>query len=527
MNKDFNKYITNINPVTWLRTAIYALLLFLLYRSTFSYLFSKWNSDEFTYCYIIPFIVLYMIWEKRETLSHIPSVPSWAGFIPITIGIVCYWLGELGGEFTILFISSWLVVVGLCWLHMGWQKLKAISFPLFFGLGMFVPPNAIYTPLSLKLKLISSQIGVYMLQLYGMSAFREGNIIDLGFTQLQVVDACNGLRYLIPLFMMGMLMAYYFRAPMWKKLFLVASTIPLSIFTNSLRIASVGILYQLMGADAAEGFFHEFSGWFIFMATLGFLMAEMLVLKKIFREQGTRSSEQGSSSTHASVNPKEASRGVASFFTPHHFAVAAIALSATVAVGQSVDFHEKTPLAKSLSGFPLQVGEWSGIRTDMEQKFLDSLHLDDYLLIDFRNPQGKLISLYVAYYASQLKGESIHSPATCLPGGGWVFEESGPAQLPLNGASSPIMTVRRAFMEKSGERMLVYYWFPQRGRILTGINQLKLYSFWDALTRQRTDGALVRVITPLGSGEDIASAEERLRGFCREAVPLIDRFLPN
>jgi EpsI family protein len=89
------------------------------------------------------------------------------------------------------------------------------------------------------------------------------------------------------------------------------------------------------------------------------------------------------------------------------------------------------------------------------------------------------------------------------------------------------MTVRRAFMQKSGERMLVYYWFPQRGRILTGVEQLKLYAFWDALTRQRTDGALVRVITPLGDGEEPAAAEERLRVFCRAAVPLLDAFLPR
>jgi EpsI family protein len=207
--------------------------------------------------------------------------------------------------------------------------------------------------------------------------------------------------------------------------------------------------------------------------------------------------------------------------------VAVSVLLATVAIARTVDFREKVPLMRPFADFPLRIGEWNGSRSAMEQMYLDSLHLSDYLLVDYRNPAGKSVNLYVAYYASQRKWESVHSPATCLPGNGWVFEESGPAQISFSGASSPSMTVRRAFMQKSGERMLVYYWFPQRGRVLTGIEQMKLYTFWDALTRQRTDGALVRLITPLDSGEEPAAAEERLRGFCRAAVPVLDEFLPK
>ena len=104
-----------------------------------------------------------------------------------------------------------------------------------------------------------------MLQTYGMSAYREGNIIDLGFTQLQVVDACSGLRYLFPLLILGVLLAYFYRVALWKKLIIILSTIPLTIFTNSLRIALTGIIYEIWGAKEAEGFFHGFSGWFIFM----------------------------------------------------------------------------------------------------------------------------------------------------------------------------------------------------------------------------------------------------------------------
>ncbi len=109
--------------------------------------------------------------------------------------VTFFWVGELGGEFYTLYISSWLVVVGLCWLHMGRQKLNAIWFPLFISLAMFPLPQFLNTKITLRLKLLSSRLGVAMMQFLGMSAYREGNIIDLGFTQLQVLDACSGLRY--------------------------------------------------------------------------------------------------------------------------------------------------------------------------------------------------------------------------------------------------------------------------------------------------------------------------------------------
>jgi exosortase len=168
-----------------------------------------------------------------------------------------------------------------------------IAFPVFLALAMVPPPNILYGNLTLRLKLVSSQIGVIMLQLCGLTAYREGNVIDLGFTRLQVVDACSGLRYFFPLIVLGILLAYYFKGAIWKKIFIVVSAIPISIVTNSIRIASVGILYQFMGSAAAEGFFHDFSGWFIFMISLGILLLEMALLKHIYpdkvfnKQQGT------------------------------------------------------------------------------------------------------------------------------------------------------------------------------------------------------------------------------------------------
>jgi EpsI family protein len=207
--------------------------------------------------------------------------------------------------------------------------------------------------------------------------------------------------------------------------------------------------------------------------------------------------------------------------------VAIAVLLATVSIAQTVNFREKTPLAKPFTDFPLQVGEWNGSRTGMEQKFLDVLKLSDYTMIDYRDRQGKEVSFYVAYNASQSKGEATHSPATCLPGSGWVFRESGMAAIHAAAGENGTIRVSRAFMEKNGVRQLVYFWFPQRGRVLTNLYQIKVYNFCDALTRQRTDGALVRVITPVYDNEEAEVAEARLQGFTRGIVPVLSTFLPR
>jgi EpsI family protein len=220
------------------------------------------------------------------------------------------------------------------------------------------------------------------------------------------------------------------------------------------------------------------------------------------------------------------------------------------------------------------VGQWTGTSEPMEQQYIDALQFSDYVIMNYQDRQGRSVNFYTAYYESQRKGESIHSPETCLPGGGWEFREAGAVTIPVAvkqmgtdtylisagekgadtvpvsakngtdtnfpaenrsqslfslGNQSPFspMKVNRAFMEKSGSRQLTYYWFAQRGRVLTNLYQLKLYAFWDALTKQRTDGALIRLITPVYEREKLEDAEARLQSFTREIVPVLDGFIPK
>lgn len=531
-----------IRPISLVKFFIYVSLILAIYYASLGYLLNLWNREDFSYCYFIPFIVIYLILEKRKQLIMQRTVSSWQGLIVLGLGTGCFWIGELGGDYLSFFISLWLTVIGLCWLHLGWRKLKQILFPLLIALAMFPPPEYLYNKLSVKLKLMSSKLGVKLIQLYGTTAFREGNMIDLGTIQLQIVDACNGIRYLFPLAVLGILLAYFARIPWWKKTILIISTAPLTIVTNSFRIALTGILSDVWGPQVAEGFFHGFAGWFIFMSAFAVLLLEMRLLSNLFADRSLSADASGPKAqpgptavaTTRSGIPTLSNKlnnhgipGWKALWYPPQFVIAVILLGTTLVLAQSFDFRQKIPINNSFDKFPLQVREWRGKSQNLMPSILDELDLSDYILVNYQNPSGQWVNFYTAYYESQQKGESIHSPATCLPSSGWIFKEAGNVKIAVQHHPGGRMPVKRAVMEKDGRKQLSYYWFPQRGRILTNAYQLKIYAFWDAINRQRTDGALVRLITPVYVTEDLADADLRLQAFTRMIIPVLNEFLPD
>ena len=122
-------------------------------------------------------------------------------------------------------------------------------------------------------------------------------------------------------------------------------------------------------------------------------------------------------------------------------------------------------------------------------------------------------------------GKSSHSPASCLPGNGWEFKDSGIIAIELPGGK--VIKVQQALIEKNGQQLLTYYWFPQRGRVLHNLFELKFYAFWDAIFSHRTDGALVRIITPVSDNGNPMEAESRLNAFVRVMLPLLEQYLPG
>jgi EpsI family protein len=201
---------------------------------------------------------------------------------------------------------------------------------------------------------------------------------------------------------------------------------------------------------------------------------------------------------------------------------------------------ELRPPRADFAEFPLQMGTWHGQRQSLEPVYLNTLKLDDYVMADYITnavdgipgtpaaaTHTQPVNLYVAYYASQRTGQSAHSPRSCLPGGGWEILDF--SQHVVDGAHThgAALRVNRVIVEHGTDRQLVYYWFQERGRDITNEYLVKWYLLRDALLRNRTDGALVRLITPLGANELPAAADARLAQFSASMLPTLQSYVPD
>ena len=361
-----------------------------------------------------------------------------------------------------------------------------------------------------------------------MTAFREGNVIDLGPIQLQVVEACSGIRYLLPLTSLALLCAYLFKDRMWKRVVIVLSSIPISILVNGFRIGMIGVLIEWYGQGAAEGFYHLFEGWVLFMASLGLLILEMWVLARI-GTRGDRSSFLDRFTwTDRSSSPSASASPLASPSLPAAF-LCSVALLVPVAFASTlmVEREEVPPPRAMFIDFPMKLDGWLGTSLTLEKQYIDALRFDDYVLADYRFGDGQPVNLYAAYYRSQRKGQSAHSPQSCLPGGGWEISSITSMGLPPNSGMLRSLHVNRALIQKDDQKQIVLYWFKQRDRSLTNEYLVKFYLFWDAISRGRTDGALVRIASLVGPGETEDIVDQRLLRFVSTMEPELARYVPD
>jgi exosortase D (VPLPA-CTERM-specific) len=323
---------------------------------------------------------------------------------------------------------------------------------------------------------------------------------------------------------LSFMVAYIYRAVFWKKAVIFLSAIPITVLMNSFRIGVIGVLVEYWGQSMAEGFLHDFEGWFVFMACLGVLLIEMLLLSKIGRDR--KSLQDTFAIDFPEPTPKDAV--VSARTTPRTLVASVLLLVGVVLLIPLMDQREEiVPPRADFSEFPTVVGDWSGRKGRLENIYLDALKLDDYILADYTNPNGRSVSFYVAYYGSQSKGESAHSPRSCLPGGGWRITSLTQKVLDEEWRGGSRLKVNRAVIKKGDYTQLVYYWFQGRGRVITNEYLVKWYLFWDALTQKRTDGALVRLTTLVGPDEDIVDAERRHVDFTRQINGVLGRFVPD
>ncbi|MBI1749161.1 MAG: exosortase [Acidobacteria bacterium] len=253
----------------WWQWAVLAALIVFLYYDILARLTQQWIHDpNFSHGFFVPAFSAFVIWNERKRLAELEEKPSWWGAVFIALALCVLVVGVLGAELFLSRSSLVLLFGGLLIHFRGWIWFRALFFPWAFLFLMIPIPAIIFNQIAFPLQLLASKLASTSLALFGVPVLREGNVIHLPAMSLEVVEACSGIRSLMSLGTLAIIYGYFLESGVWRRVLLALGAIPIAVAANSLRIVGTGLLGQYWDPDKAQGFFHTFSGWLIFVMSL-------------------------------------------------------------------------------------------------------------------------------------------------------------------------------------------------------------------------------------------------------------------
>jgi len=282
LNRDVDVDVRSGAPLSVVLTlSITALLAALYYKILYS-LGTQWYADpDYSHGFLVPLLSGYFVWERREKLRSLPAAPSPWGIILLGGGLLMLLIGSAGSELYMQRTSIIVVIAGLVLLMLGREFLRVLLFPIAFLFFMVPLPAIIVNAVAFPLQLFAAKTATFCLYNFGIPVLREGNVIVLAGTTLEVAEACSGIRSLQALLALGTVYAYFTQHVMWKRWTLVLFSIPIAIAANAFRVTGTGVLTHYWGVEAAQGFYHTFEGWLIFVVAFALLLICGLLLSKI------------------------------------------------------------------------------------------------------------------------------------------------------------------------------------------------------------------------------------------------------
>ena len=504
------------NPLPIILAGTATILIAVLFWEALGNLWARWSGyEELSHSFFIPILSAWIVWMNRDVVRQSVGEPSIVGAVIIASGLALLLLGQLTSIFVIQHFGLVVVIAGAVAAAGGLSLLRTTAAPVSFLLFAVPPPFWVTTVMSWQFKLMSSALGVAMLESVGVPAYLSGNVIDLGETKLLVAEACSGLNYLFPFLSIGVIAAFMYRGPLWHKLIIVLATIPITIVMNGFRIAVTGILVDRFGEEHAEGALHFFEGWVVFVICLVVLFGVISVLCMVSkpRQNPLEALIQPELRPTTPSQNKLGAPMVAGAVLA--FGVGTLGLSQVVKVDELI-----TPDREMFVSIPAQFDGWETEVRPIDPSVAETLGADDSIVVNLLPPDSETpFNLYMAYLNAQRDGRSWHSPRQCIPGGGWkiVSHDIVPAQTDRSS-----FKINRMIIQNGENRQLVYYWYDQRGRKVANEFIMKFWLIADAVLKKRTDGAMVRLITPIPNTSSTEEAEAKLN----ELLNQVDSFLP-
>lgn len=497
-------------------------LLAVLFWDALVNLWFRWGDrEELSHSYFIPVISAWLVWTNRDAVKASIGVPSLVGLALVAAAGLLLLLGQVTQIFLFQHIGLVVAIAGLVAGFGGLSLLKVTAASITFLIFAIPPPFWVITILSGQFQQMSSILGVAMLELMSIPVYLSGNIIDLGEYKLAVAEACSGLRYLFPFLSLGVMTAYLFKAPLWQRAVVVASTIPITILMNSIRIAFTGVMVQAYGPEQAEGALHLFEGWVVFLLCLLALFGVIALFCFFSKPKRDPRSALGAPEL-LPVTP--------STTTAVHKKVifGAITVTPIVVLGLSQVVNVDSLIIPDRKDFDRLATEFSNYRITerpIEPEIAEVLGADDSIVIDTISDNGDYINIYMAYLEAQRDGRSWHSPRQCMPGGGWEIAQHEIVKSRARDGRK--FNYNRLVIQHRDQSQLVYYWYDQRGRKVANEFGMKLWLIFDAVTKHRSDGAMVRLITPIKNDEGVGLAEKRLQAMVEKMEAFLPEYVPQ
>ncbi|WP_227271808.1 VPLPA-CTERM-specific exosortase XrtD [Roseobacter weihaiensis] len=510
----------------WLVAAIIGALIF--FSDGLNALLVAWQLPEYSHGPLIPVLsaLLFLRQLKEFPENHGSVSDRLPGVFVVLLAMTMGTLGILSNIDDIVAYALILWVGGLLLISFGWRTGKYFWPPVLHLVYMLPLPGVLYYKMSAWLQFISSELGVWFLQLMSVPVFLDGNIIDLGVLKLHVAEACSGLRYLFPILSFSYIFAVLYKGPMWHKAVLLISAAPITVLMNSVRIAVAGVIAQRYGVEWLDGFTHFFEGWVIFISCILILFLLAWIMLKLQREKMSLTEAldletDGLGTQAMRLRLVQPSRALV--FSGVFMIAAALSLQAMPERGMTKIERDSFVL------FPRQLEDWSqvGRATKLSPGIENVLGADDYHQVNFAVSEGTpLVGLFMAWYDDQSQG-GVHSPEICLPGAGWEIAWLERTDISQTMGTDTPFEINRAIIQKGEARMMVYYWFQQKSRKIAWDFEAKWWLMVDGIRTGRTDGALVRLTTIIAPDEEEAQAEARLKSMLDALQEPLPRFIPE
>lgn len=505
----------------WFKATALLLLFVVAYWIPFRSVVNTWlNDEDYSYGFLIPVISAYILWEKRKELRDYKLYPSW-WTLPVLILLVAVSLyGILGSSGNVSMPSLPALMILFTAFVFGVATAWKLIVPLGLLFFMIPIPAFLERTLGMFLKSVSTRVGGAIIGLLDIPVHISGNIIDLDTSQLQVVDACSGLRYLFPLLALGVVYAYFFEKATWKRIFCVIATLPIAVATNALRIGTTGVLTERYGSSVAEGFFHGFSGWALFMVAFAFLFVIGRILRFFPPRPGANTRANSGLVELPDANTNHRRHGGGALIVT----VALLVLVGTLSL--STKAMPAIKIRGTIASFPLQFAGWQGRAEPVDPEEVVQSGAEEAFRSSYEKANGEAVSLHVGYRSTAfLANENFfHSPTVCLPSSGWETVDTWTRTI-QGVAPFGAIPVKEMVIKNASTKQLVYFWFQTKDRVTEDKNINRFHLALHAIKRDNTHDLFIRPITPIAPQETVDEAQKRLDSFVRDMMPVLLTFL--